>query len=483
MEQRFPLLLLPVLFQLRAGGAEAGGREVFGVRGSSVLLDPEHEANLSESEVMWTFIGSNGKLVTILDYVPSLPIAEPNKHFTSRLQFNSSNGSLTLNDLNPGDQGVYHMTVDDELKWSASLKLIEALPEPSIVGNSTCMDTTIELTCRVSAGTASSTLWWKDDEVITNGQQYQLVQNNSTLIISRAIKSNCGNYTCIMENPVSKRTKSYALIIHGLAYIHYSTVAFSIAAFVTAVATLLTAVITFLSKAQCWSKYCKERFQFVREKMQHFLEFAPVLSFLFLFIACVCWMQTEVCREIFNIVSSVADIIATPFLFAEVLGQTGPSGSAMILLVLLFVHLIITIYFAFNMVTCETLHKILSTKRCRVIFGLAAPVGGIIGICVSSILIGEVMKQAGEECEPAAYLWPTIIPAVVLTLVILGATFQLYKIHIDWKRRTSGTPSANTYTSVKSSDECQHSGAEGNIIKSSITTIAKLIPSESTAAK
>ncbi|GCB82187.1 hypothetical protein scyTo_0021551 [Scyliorhinus torazame] len=136
---------------------------------------------------------------------------KPHEHFRDRLYFNETNGSMMLKNLTIGDQGIYAITVDDYWKWSAELELIEPLLVPFI--NETKVNTTIELTCSLSVGEASSVLWWKDNKVITNGQRYQLVQNNSTLIISQAKGSNCGNYICTMENLVSKTNCSHTLTL------------------------------------------------------------------------------------------------------------------------------------------------------------------------------------------------------------------------------------------------------------------------------
>ncbi|XP_041069455.1 hepatocyte cell adhesion molecule-like isoform X2 [Carcharodon carcharias] len=248
MGRTLPPLLLLGLFLLRPLHAEVGRREVFAAIGSSVLLDPEHEANLSNSEIIWNFTGSNGNLVTILDYVPNHPMEEPNNHFKSRLHFNSSTGSLILNHLNPSDQGVYTIILDDKLIRITDLSLIEPLAEPLI--NVTFVDTTIELTCKVSVGKASSILWRKDAEVIRNGQHYQLVRNNSKLIISEASKSDCGIYTCTVENPVSKKNYSYSLTIYGAALLHRYTKILSITALITAAAALACKIISswFLAK-------------------------------------------------------------------------------------------------------------------------------------------------------------------------------------------------------------------------------------------
>ncbi|XP_078422846.1 T-cell surface antigen CD2-like isoform X2 [Cetorhinus maximus] len=206
-----PLLLFLLHLGIGSLDTGVGQEEVFGVDGSSPLLDPKIEADLSKNDVVWEFTGSDRRLLTILDYVPNYSKLEPNEQFKLRLCFNVSTGSLRIINAKSRDQGVYKITVDGKLRGSRVLKLIEPLSEPSI--NDSCVNTTIELTCQVPSGNASSIQWWKDGEMIVNGQHYQLVQSNSTLIIFEANKSTCGNYTCSVENPVSK--SSHSLSVNG----------------------------------------------------------------------------------------------------------------------------------------------------------------------------------------------------------------------------------------------------------------------------
>ncbi|XP_072331501.1 hepatic and glial cell adhesion molecule-like [Scyliorhinus torazame] len=197
----------------RAVGAAVEQEEVPAVIGSSPLLDPKIRAALGNSDVIWEFIGSDANLVTILDYAPDITTEEPNEQFKSRLHFNESTGALTVINVTLSDKGIYILTVNGRLKSRIILKFFEPLSEPSI--NNTCVNTTITLTCRVRTGKVSSVLWWKDGKIITNGQHYQLVQNNSTLIIYETNKSDPGIFTCTMENPVSKKNCSFSLSING----------------------------------------------------------------------------------------------------------------------------------------------------------------------------------------------------------------------------------------------------------------------------
>ncbi|XP_078075399.1 uncharacterized protein LOC144497831 isoform X3 [Mustelus asterias] len=225
MEHRFTLWDLPsissLLLHLSAlclwlPGEAVGRKEAIGVVGSSVLLDPGYGVDLGINDVIWMFNGSNGNPVIILDYLPNYPREEPNEHFRSCLFFNTSNGSLMLNNLKASDQGVYTIIVGGVWKWSTDLKPVQPLSEPFI--NETNVNGTTKLTCLVSVGEASSILWRKDDKVITNGQHYRLVQSNSTLIISEA---NCDIYVCTMENRVSTGSSSHILAFYSFLSLQY----------------------------------------------------------------------------------------------------------------------------------------------------------------------------------------------------------------------------------------------------------------------
>ncbi|XP_078074951.1 uncharacterized protein LOC144497485 [Mustelus asterias] len=422
MEQLFPLLLLPVLFQLRAGGAEAGRNEMFAAIGSSVLLDPGYGVDLSKSEVLWTFTGADGNLVTILDYVPNHPMEEPNKHFESRLHFSSSNGSLRLNRLKPSDQGVYSIDVEGKLIRSTDLNLIEALSEPLI--NAVDVDSTIELTCRVSVGKARSILWRKGVEVLKNGQHYQLAQNSSKLIIFEASKSGCGIYTCTVENAVSKRNQSYTLVTSTVAPLHRYAEIFSIAALITAVAALALNLISFFFGPKTINLL------FVQSELQ-------VLQFLFLIGAFGCWIWVE----------GASEITVFPLVFVCLLSMR-------------------PLFLACTRKACDSkvLNKI--PKSCR-LTPIVTALSGIIVICMSTILITEIVRRTGKECEPAANLQGSIVAALGILFVSFLIPFLLHIICRKWNKGTNGTPS--TVPSEKDPDERQQFELKEPFLKATTT--------------
>ncbi|XP_072405922.1 uncharacterized protein [Chiloscyllium punctatum] len=151
MNDLLALKVLLVSFSLTFRPA-AGRKEVFGVRGSSILLDPEYTDDLTHRGIVWTFNGSTRSLVNIVDYVPGYYKVEPSKQFQSRLHYNPSNGSLLLKNLQPHDQGVYTFAVDENWKMSANLRLIERhyLTKGLSIAVAAVVVTTSIITCRIA---------------------------------------------------------------------------------------------------------------------------------------------------------------------------------------------------------------------------------------------------------------------------------------------------------------------------------------------
>ncbi|XP_059826685.1 uncharacterized protein LOC132394487 isoform X2 [Hypanus sabinus] len=121
------------LFLLMSLGAAEKQKVVIGTIGSSVFLDPEHQSDLSGSEILWTFTGSNKSPVIILDYLPDKTVEEPNEQFGSRLQFNVSTGCLLVDRTKPEDQGFYNFFIDGRRTKTIQLLLFDASGEDCII--------------------------------------------------------------------------------------------------------------------------------------------------------------------------------------------------------------------------------------------------------------------------------------------------------------------------------------------------------------
>ncbi|GCC18479.1 hypothetical protein chiPu_0020809 [Chiloscyllium punctatum] len=294
------------------------------------------------------------------------------------------------------------------------------------------------------------------------------MQNNSTLIISEAKMSDCGTYTCTVENPVSQKNASYSLKLHGLEQsnleagqllaeclswadvrgkmesltgLHHSNLAFSVAALVTAGVTLITAVASCLERKSSMNKDITKWRQFIREKMQHLLKAAPVLSFIFFSVACACWMLNEVCLDKSHTLTSVAPIITNSIPFVDVTGQAaGHLGITGILFAFLILHLAVILSICRFICDKRILSKIIANKVCQGILNVST-------VCGPSILIGEIMKQADSDCGSTTILQSTILPTVVMTLInlVVVVTFLPLTISSEWVKQLTGTPASSGF--------------------------------------
>ncbi|XP_038672034.1 hepatocyte cell adhesion molecule-like isoform X1 [Scyliorhinus canicula] len=388
------LFALPLLQPLgflgpRTLGEADGRKEVFGVIGSSVLLDPERGADLSDS-VEWEFTGSDGNRFTILDYAPGNQPEEPNQNFKSRLRYFTSNGSLMINNLKPIDQGVYTI-VNGHWKWSTDLKLIEPLSVPLI--NSTYVGTTIILACQVSAGKATSIVWMKDGKIISITERYQLVKNNSRMIILDAIKSDCGMYTCTVENSVSKKNISNPLSIYGFPRLHYYTKQLAIVALITAVVALICKAISVFKDSTS--------LQLLKTLLQ-------VVQFASLIALSGYWIWIE-----------------------------GPHRNNVLLLVF---FCLLEIPFALSISGGNWLIKNLKANLCCLKgMGEVTTSGSISVLCASIFLIVKLKDRADNECGPADNLQATLILAVMVPFIL---SFIVFTVYILYRNHNKGRPRA-----------------------------------------
>ncbi|XP_060706842.1 uncharacterized protein LOC132832737 [Hemiscyllium ocellatum] len=400
-------LLLSFCLTLLTFRAAAGRKEVFGVRGSSILLDPDYTDDLTHRAIVWAFNGSNRRLVNIVDYVPGYDKAEPSKQFQSRLLYNPLNGSLLLKNLQPRDQGIYTFIVDDIWKMSANLRLIEPLSGPLITSKS--VNATIELTCQVSLGRPSSILWWTDSDMIESGQHYQLRDNNSTLIISEVSKSVCRIYFCSVENPVSKNTTSYSVDSFGLLQSHYLTNGLSIAAASAAAAVVLMEVVT------CRITLCSNA-----GKCLHFLKYGlQIMVYVFLIALFAYWITV---------------------------GET--SIIMLVMVVVLCMLLILTVLLM--MASFGRFRKTLESKTWIVtVLDVLAMSGKITLLCLTASCIAVVASSGDKGCELAAKLRSNVTIAAYASIAFLLALIlhAIYQQITKWFKRRSRNqrpdPSAN----------------------------------------
>ncbi|XP_072115218.1 uncharacterized protein [Mobula birostris] len=302
--------------------ASAGHQETWKVNqefscaiGGSILLPGFNGEVKNVQHIRWEFGDTR-----ILDYYDKSKNASFTNPYRNRCTFFSSNGSLLLKNLVSHDEGLYKITINLEANSSKVIKLnvIERLSKPLISGNSTFVDTDIALACQVPMGIPRSILWMKDNEVITSGQ-YQFMEDNRTLLISQAKKSDCGMYSCLVENAVSQENSSYQLDVYGFSTLHLSTLKLSIVALICGVAVFVSIISFCLHEKGTITLP-------LQKKMLLFHLCAGALSLIVLLAAISCWGATAVCRVILDVVSPLSGIIvicSSSILISKITKESG----------------------------------------------------------------------------------------------------------------------------------------------------------------
>uniref|UniRef100_UPI00398E5768 cell adhesion molecule CEACAM1-like isoform X2 n=1 Tax=Pristiophorus japonicus TaxID=55135 RepID=UPI00398E5768 len=164
------------------------------------------------SDFNWEF-SDPSRTIPIMEYTKIHPIIFD--QYRNRVEFNKSDGSLLLKDLQQADTGRYKLTVDLDPHRTRilTLEVFDPLSKPSISCNFSPENHTVALSCEVQRGRASSILWTRGGVALLADQRYWLSDGNTTLIIRNVQKSDSGTYTCTVTNPVSQTNNTCHLTI------------------------------------------------------------------------------------------------------------------------------------------------------------------------------------------------------------------------------------------------------------------------------
>ncbi|KAM9180072.1 uncharacterized protein V3H86_008928 isoform 2-T2 [Mergus octosetaceus] len=275
---------LLLLLQVSCSAAEM--TELWAEEGSSVTMHAPAIRNINLAE--WEYI-RDGIPEFILQYYAESQSVTIYPAYEGRVVFYQNNGSLVLQKLREMDSGIYKATVNlmQDKATTTTLTVFKPLPQPKLLSSSNLAGSLINLTCVLPEGTVAVVSWKKDGHPLPPEKCFQLTGKPTVLQIRKAEKSDCGSYSCIINNSISWKVADFNLTVTGL------TPPARAAQMMTAAALVLTAIsaVLFVIRLSQLGKLRlgKEAWEWLMMSILGLL----CTSSLLLLAASVIWMQED----------------------------------------------------------------------------------------------------------------------------------------------------------------------------------------------
>ncbi|XP_059827118.1 uncharacterized protein LOC132394738 isoform X2 [Hypanus sabinus] len=212
---------------------------IFAGRYSSVLLEGYSGSELQKgSMIKWSLVLRDRISLMVLHVIGS-PNIRYSDYYIHRIDYNTRNGSLTLNNIDLDDRGIYENTITtygETVQKSYYIKVLDVrdvLIAPVIIQNPKNAVRIAQLTCVTNSWDTDTILWYKGSKLLETDEIYSMSTDNRTLTIKTDQVANCELFTCVIENKVSQSKNSHVLIINGLLLLHRYTFITSIIALVS----------------------------------------------------------------------------------------------------------------------------------------------------------------------------------------------------------------------------------------------------------
>nr|XP_038040157.1 uncharacterized protein LOC113843518 isoform X2 [Anas platyrhynchos]XP_038040158.1 uncharacterized protein LOC113843518 isoform X2 [Anas platyrhynchos] len=260
--------------------------ELWAEEGSSVTMHAPAIKNVNWTN--WEYIRDDTSKL-ILQYYAESQSVTIYPAYEGRVVFYKNNGSLVLQKLRETDSGIYRATVNlmQDKAATTTLRVIEPLPQPKLLSSSNLDGSLINLTCVLPEGMVADVSWKKDGHPLPPEKCFQLTGKTAVLQIRKAEKSDCGSYSCIINNSISWREAALNLTVTGL------TPPARDAQMMTAAALVLTAIsaVLFIIRLCQLGKLRlgKEAWEWLMMSLLGLL----CTSSLLLLAASVIWMQED----------------------------------------------------------------------------------------------------------------------------------------------------------------------------------------------
>ncbi|XP_069775356.1 uncharacterized protein [Narcine bancroftii] len=189
-------------------------------RYSTVLLEGSKEGVFPNGTmVKWTLVLRHQHSLMVLHIFGSSEIRYSEYYF-HRTSYNPKNGSLTLNNVDLDDRGIYENIITygktgKKSYYRKILEVVDVLITPLIIQNPKNPATIVQLTCVASSWNTDAILWFKGSKLLENDEVYSMSTDNRTLTIKGDDLHNCVLYTCLTKNKVSLSQNFHVLDVNG----------------------------------------------------------------------------------------------------------------------------------------------------------------------------------------------------------------------------------------------------------------------------
>ncbi|XP_035180759.1 hepatocyte cell adhesion molecule-like isoform X2 [Oxyura jamaicensis] len=359
--------------------------EILAEEGSSVMMHAPAIKNMNLTE--WEYI-RDGTPEFILQYYADSQLLTIYPAYQGRVFFYQNNGSLLLEKLRETDSGTYKATVNlmqDKARMT-SLRVIMPLPQPKLLSSSNLAGSLINLTCVLPQGTVADVSWKKDGHPLPPEKCCHLTWKTTMLQIRKAEKSDCGSYSCIINNSVGWKEAALNLTVTGLTPPARDAQMMTAAALVLAAISAVLFIIWLCQLGK--HRLGKEAWEWLMMSIQGLL----CTSSLLLFAASVIWMQED-----------------------------GHSAAFILLGLFLLAVIMATVLTAVAMAPCRpaVLTRFRSKGGHRVILCLTATTL-VVNLLFTSLLLRSFHQLHERGCSEAVDLTISfIIPAVAVLLLLL----------------------------------------------------------------
>ncbi|XP_050166853.1 uncharacterized protein LOC126637549 [Myiozetetes cayanensis] len=313
--------------------------------------------------------------------------------YVGRAVFHPSNGSLTLEDVQESDSGIYRVTVSggDRESLEILLEVLKPVSRPQLWSSSLVAQATGEVVCEVAEGRVDTITWKKDGQPLSPDRGFHTSNSRSILYLRPAKKSDCGSYSCNASNGISWQETSLNITIAGLSRPLKDTLRVAVVAVVFAVISACGLIIP-----ACQSQKLRIRGELWRWLSAYTSGLVCVACILDC-TAGILWMREE-----------------------------GPSVAILLPEIILTYFTVLTFLVSSVVIFQPMIFIQLKSKSAQRTMGYAAPGAAVVAVVMASFLIKNIYQRHGEGCAAFVDVTTLVLSTAAVSALPLLTIFLCY---------------------------------------------------------